>query len=973
MMRIWTLSVALSLALCAVVLVGCGDESDASPSGNGSGSGSGSGGGGSCATPNAGCACEPEGQLVQCGEVAGTTAAGKPDCEFGYRRCESGVWSKCEQLQNLTGQNAQGGVHVLGGAPPVVLTTDAGCDDGGDPCDPYCMGFPTGTLPDGGITGTQSSEGGTGSMGLGVLAEAGVDVDAGIFHVLSPGQIAINPINVTTTLNPVDVYFLFNSTNEMYSSFEALASQMPSVVSTVEVSIPNTAFGLGRFTNYASWPYQTQAAANTVYAPILGETTNPATINAAFGSVNAGEFTSKPYVVAQSSGVALYSMALNEDLGSWAGFPSYYSPTPGADYWFATTKWWGRGPLSNWYGNFYQSYNGCTAGTLGAACFRQNAFHLVILLQDSPMMNGPVGSFPYYQFMPRYFPNNSWADYTTENSWYWWDVQAPILGGTAGAPVQTEAVPAATVGQPQTWMGSAFNNASNYEITAAGIVNGGAPIPYDASATMKCTWNGQNLGDGPDAEFDFTVTAASQRYWFDTVGSAYDTVLYLVDKSTNTVMACSDDNFAWLSEGGLGVPGDQIAQYNSAIAGTLPPGNYELVLDQNAASGWYGFEVNPAFYTGYQVNMWPDMTDPKVSGPGTAQVHSSEASTPGYNQTLAALATPGINAKVGAIEMSGVTCGQSATAWENNFTRWSMEGIATDTGALASGQPIVISVKQDGTPGPASGSDPRCPSAASLGAVVTTAIAELTNNQAQAITASVVDFDDLTDYDGPPGGPVLYTPYNVDDATFVSSIVAQPVAGCTVDPTATFYTSCSPGSLPNFQFTFAVPTSPVAVVPSSVDQIFYFKIYLYGSANLLTPLVTVPVVIIVPAPPYVSVDYYEDYGAVCPAGTAPVWGIFNWSSTTPKDSAIDFLAAFGSTVADVNAATDISPPFETAQKGPPDTEIGAFDLGQYAKTNNVATNDGYVRIHARLRPSMDGTVSPTLTNMNLQVDCVPSE
>ena len=110
-----------------------------------------------------------------------------------------------------------------------------------------------------------------------------------------------------------------------------------------------------------------------------------------------------------------------------------------------------------------------------------------------------------------------------------------------------------------------------------------------------------------------------------------------------------------------------------------------------------------------------------------------------------------MNAKVGGIDMSGATCGQPVIAWENQFTRWSLEGIAQDTGAVANGQPIVISVKQDGTPGPASGSDPRCPTASNLGGVVTSAIAELTNNQAQPITAVPFDFDDATDYDGRQG------------------------------------------------------------------------------------------------------------------------------------------------------------------------------------------------------------------------------
>jgi hypothetical protein len=970
MTRFWLL--LLALAICTPFAIGCNDENGAGPSGGSPGSGTDASlGGGSCTTPNTGCSCTTEGQLIQCGEVSGTTASGQPDCQYGYRRCESGAWSACEQLQNLTGQS-EGNFRPLG--QPSIDTSDAGCP--GDPCDPYCQSFPT-FLPDGGIT----LEGGgatDGSTGVAILADAGVNVDAGIFHVLAPGQTAINPINVTTTLNPVDVYFLFNSTSQMYSSFEALASQMPSVVSTVEASIPNTAFGLGRFTNYNSWPYASQSSANAVYSPILGETTNTTAVTNAFNSLNSGDFPNTPYVVAQSSGVALYSMALNQDLGSWAGFPNYYNPEPGSDYWYATTKWWGRGPLSNWYGNFYTTYGGCPAGTLGAACFRQNAFHLVLLMQDSPMMEGPAGSFPYYQFMPRYFPNNSWADYTTENSWYWWDVHAPFLGGTAAAPIQTETLGAATVGQPQTWMGSAFNNASNYKITSSsGVMNGTTLIPYDPTATMKCTWNGHNLADGPDAEFDFTV-GGNQLYWFDTVGSAYDTVLILVNKSTNTIMACSDDNFPWLSEGGIGIPGEEIAQYNSAIVGTLPPGNYELVLDQNASSGWYASDgINPAFYTGYQLNMWPDMTDPMVSGPGTAQNHSSEASTPGYTQMLDALATPGLNAKVGAIEMSGVTCGQTATSWENNFTRWSLQNLATATGALANGQPIVLSVKQNGTPGPASGSNPLCPSASNLGSVVSTAIAQLTNNQQQAITATVFDFDDLTDYDGPPGGPVLYTPYNVNDATFVSSIVAQPVVGCTVDPTGTFYTECLPGAVPNFQFNFAVPTTPVPVVQSAVDQIFYFKIYLYGSANLAVPLVTVPVVIIVPAAPYQPQDYYQDYYANCATGTEPVWGQFTWNATTPKNSVVDFFAAFGSSAGSgdggIQSATDLVPAFEVAQAGPPNTDVGAYNLGTYAKANNVPTNDDYLRIHARLLPSSDGTAAPTLNSMNLEVDCIPSE
>ncbi len=956
---------------CAILagIVGCSSAEPSSLDGPGSSGGSyavpGPAPAVSCSTPQTGCSCGAEGQLAPCGEVHGTTAAGRPNCEFGYRRCESGAWSACAQLQDVTGKSATTELHTL--SPPLNLAADAGC--AGNPCDPFCQSFPGDVLPDGGVT-VPLAQGGTGSTGLAIARDAGIQVEAGIYHVLTPGQVAIDPVNATTTLSPVDVYFLFNSTQQMYSSFSQLKSQMPAVVSSIESSIPNTAFGLGRFTNYNSWPYADQSSANSVYVNLLGLTTNTSSVTSAFNNVSSGDFPNKPYVVAQSSGVALLDMALNQDLGAWAAFPVWYPGTVGTnDYWYAVDKYWGRSAQAGWYGNFYQ-HQSCPAGTIGAPCFRSNAFHVVLLMQDSPMMNGPAGSFPYYQFMPRYFPTVSWADYTTENSWYWWDVQSPSLGGTAAAPQQVITIPAAAVGQPQTWMGSAYNNASNYSITKT--------TAYDPSAAMKCTWNGQDLGTGPDAEFDFTVPAgaASQRFWFDTVGSAYDTILYVVDKNSGLIMACSDDNFAWLSAGGIGVPGEEIAQYNSAVAGTLPPGSYRLVLDANPKQSQFPTDVNPLYYAGYQLNMWPDRTDPMESGPGSPTAHSAEASTPGYQQMLNALATPGLNAKVGGIDMSGSTCGQSVTAWENQFTRWSLEGLAQDTGAVASGQPIVISVKQDGTPGPASGSDPRCPTAANLGSVVTNAIAELTNNQAQPITAVPFDFDDATDYDGPPGGSTLLTPYNVDDATFVTSITAQPVAGCT-GPTGNHYASCAPGSAPNFQIQFALPTSPAAVVQSNVDQVFYFKINIFGQ-NTLTPLSSTPVVIVVPArPPPSNVDVYEDYGMTCPAGFAPEWGVFNWTSATPSNSGIDFLAAFapspGGGDGGIDQAADLTPPFITAHLGPPDTQVGAFDLGKYAKANGIPANDAFLRIHAILRASSDGTQSPTLTKMNLQADCAPSE
>src|SRR5262249_52112702 len=142
-----------------------------------------------------------------------------------------------------------------------------------------------------------------------------------------------------------------------------------------------------------------------------------------------------------------------------------------------------------------------------------------------------------------------------------------------------------------------------------------------------------------------------------------------------------------------------------------------------------------------------------------------------------------MNAMVMGIEMSGQSCGQTVNSWEKAWTRWSLEHIATDTGATVAGVPVVYSVQQNGTPGlVGGGSSTACPAGSNLGAVVGEALSNLTNNLAQPVTATAVDADDATDFDGVSGvsaGHTVLTPTNIDDATFVSSIVANPVAGCT--------------------------------------------------------------------------------------------------------------------------------------------------------------------------------------------------
>jgi hypothetical protein len=494
---------------------------------------------------------------------------------------------------------------------------------------------------------------------------------------------------------------------------------------------------------------------------------------------------------------------------------------------------------------------------------------------------------------------------------------------------------------------------------------------YASGAQQRCTiaLPALSIGTGPDVSFDFTVTQANTRYWFDTVGSAYDTLLYLVNTSNNQIVGCMDDSFAWLSAvsiGGVGTTDRNVGKTNSALIGTLQPGTYRLVLDKTDSTAFTATTNNRGLY---QLNAWMDIDDPRQGG----SPRGSAVTTPGYSQTLRALKAPTVNAIVTSLEMSGVSCGQTAGSWEDNWTRWSLEQLATDTGAVVNGVPVVYSIKKDGSPGPVSGpSTTQCPTSASLGTIVADAISNLTANLSQPITASAVDFDDLTDFDGVSGttaGPTVLTPTNIDDATFVTSITANTVTGCTGASGAT-YASCLPGAQPSFTIRFGVPST---VTSRPVPQIFRFRIDLKGFAGAVVS--STPVVLVVPPVfvPYVPTDFVRDFDAsgACRSDQSVVWGVYDWDSTDPGDSSIDFYARAATTLAGLDTATEITPAFATAKA--PLTLMGAKDLGAVFKAAGVIKNSRFARIRARIKPTTDRAQTAVLNRWDVAVTCVDSQ
>ncbi len=143
-------------AILCLGLIGCASSSDH----HGVSLGVGDGGpsmpgpsGGACDTPNEGCACETDAQVVDCGQVE-RVSGDYVSCSMGRRTCEKGKWGACIGDSIST-------MHVPAvGQRTQALGTGINCPD--NPCDPYCrvvVDTPDGLLlTDGG--GLSSSDAG---------------------------------------------------------------------------------------------------------------------------------------------------------------------------------------------------------------------------------------------------------------------------------------------------------------------------------------------------------------------------------------------------------------------------------------------------------------------------------------------------------------------------------------------------------------------------------------------------------------------------------------------------------------------------------------------------------------------------------------------------------------------------------------------------------------------------------------------
>lgn len=143
-----------------------------------------------------------------------------------------------------------------------------------------------------------------------------------------------------------------------------------------------------------------------------------------------------------------------------------------------------------------------------------------------------------------------------------------------------------------------------------------------------------------------------------------------------------------------------------------------------------------------------------------------------------------------------------------------------------------------------------------------------------------------------------------------------------------------------------------------------------------------------PPPKYAGGSFARDYdvSGLCPSGFTPVWGVWSWSATTPKDSSVEFYVTTASTLAGLNGAPEDALLFSqstgpsalvgqaaVAKAGNPDTELGALVVDDTLKAKGRARQNNFVRVRSHLTPSTDMLASPTLQSWNLQFDCQPTE
>jgi hypothetical protein len=122
--------------------------------------------------------------------------------------------------------------------------------------------------------------------------------------------------------------------------------------------------------------------------------------------------------------------------------------------------------------------------------------------------------------------------------------------------------------------------------------------------------------------------------------------------------------------------------------------------------------------------------------------------------------------------------------------------------------------------------------------------------------------------------------------------------------------------------------------------------------------------------------FTQDYEAVCPTGTAPIWGYFAYDTVTPSDSNIVFRARTAKTQAELAGASYKS---LAIAKASPDTQLCPLSgpapcpVDMYVKLGVPDVRHPFMQFAIELNPSTDKLSTPSINSWNFTYSCPPAE
>ncbi|MDI7269300.1 MAG: hypothetical protein QME96_15025, partial [Myxococcota bacterium] len=159
----------------------------------------------------------------------------------------------------------------------------------------------------------------------------------------------VNNLVFRTDLQVADIFFLVDTTGSMYAEIGQIVARLSSyIIPEIRSRIPDAAFGVGHFADFAREPYG--RAGDVAFRVLQTMTLDTATAQAAVEALPRSNEDDHP----ESHVEALYQTVMPTGLGTW--IPA----------------------------------GGCPDG-VGAPCFRPGALPIIILVTDAPMHNGPPG------------------------------------------------------------------------------------------------------------------------------------------------------------------------------------------------------------------------------------------------------------------------------------------------------------------------------------------------------------------------------------------------------------------------------------------------------------------------------------------------------------------------------------------------------------------------------------------------------